>query len=116
MQLAFDPAQQLASIQLTIRRGVEDLSGYVSLSLADDAGRSLGQDRIGWQKPHDVAGLPFYAKAAVDAFLWATPAEVLVAHRVAFRQHVDALDLDAVGNLVRLGTPVPIKRRRSGKP
>lgn len=116
MQLAFDPAQQLAAMTLTIRRSIEDHSGAIFLTLTADDGKSLGADRIAWRKPHDLSGLPSYARATVDAFMWQPPAGVLLAHRVAFREHVDALDLDSVGQLVRLGTPVPIKRRRSGQP
>lgn len=112
MQLSLDPAQQLSTLQLTIHRSIDDLSGFVTVQLANDDGRVLGADRIGWTKPHDVAGLPHYSRKTVDLFLWGAPSDVLIGHRVAFREHVSMLDLDVHGELRRLGSTEARKRRR----
>jgi hypothetical protein len=112
MQLSLDPAQQLASLSLRISRSLDDLAGSVSLVLANDEGRVLGGDTIRWTKPHDVSGLSYYARKTVDLYLWGSASDVLIGHRVAFREHVDMLDLDANGELRRLGSVEARKRRR----
>lgn len=112
MQLSLDPAQQLATMSLRISRSIDDLAGAVVITLANDEGRVLGADTIRWTKPHDVAGLSHYARRAVDLYLWGSASDVLIGHRLAFREHVAMLDLDANGELRRLGSTEARKRRR----
>lgn len=113
MQLSLDPAQQLAAITIGVRRSIDDVAGSITLQLVNDEGRVLGADSIRWTKPHDLAGLPFVVKETCDTFMWGCAADVLMRFRTSFREHVAALDLDAQGELRRLGTLVPLKRRRS---
>lgn len=111
MQLAFDPAQQVHALTIRIERSIEDHSGSFTVEVTSDSGALLGRDRIAWRKPHDLSALQFVAKKVVDAYMWTTPSEILLAFRVAFKEHVAALDLDAQGELKMLGNMVPIKRK-----
>lgn len=102
MQLALDPAQEAATLSITIHRSVSDYSGYVAIAVANEAGQTLATDRIGWRKPHDLVGLPELAKAVTDTFMWGRPTDVLLAFRVAFRKHVADLEAAAEGEVRRV--------------
>jgi hypothetical protein len=111
MQMSQDPAQQMHSLTIRIERSISDHTGSFTIEIGSDDGKILGRDRISWRKPHDLQGLPAVARQVVEHHLWGTPADVILAFRVAFRQHVDSLDIDAQGELRRLGTLTPLKRK-----
>lgn len=111
MQLSLDPAQQVAGLMMDFHRSINDTGGFIGVTVLNDNGLVLGKDLIRWRKPHDVEGFSVLARKVTDAYLWGSASDVLLAFRTAFREHVDALDIDAQGELLRGRTSVPIKRR-----
>lgn len=76
MQLSIDPMDQASALFIAVKANVDHPGGSLSVTLANEMGKTIARKQVGWVTERDLSGLPEVLRLIGNSFLWAPKAEV----------------------------------------